>query len=33
MDGSISLHHKGTENDKTMFVHVTSVNVRFAMSQ
>jgi len=27
------LHHKGIENDKTKFFHVTVGNVKFAVSQ
>jgi len=27
------LHHKGIENDQTIFVHVTVGNVKFAVSQ
>jgi len=27
------LHHKGIENDRTMFFHVTAGNVKFAVSR
>jgi len=31
--GRCVLHHKGIENDQTIFFHVTAGNVKFAMSQ
>jgi len=31
--GRCLLHHKGIENDQTIFFHVTAGNVRFAVSQ
>jgi len=30
--GRCLLHHKGIENDQTIFFHVTARNVRFAVS-
>jgi len=31
--GRYLLHHKGIENDQTIFFHVTAVNVKFAVRQ
>jgi len=31
--GRCLLHHKGIENDQTIFAHVTAGNVKFAVSQ
>jgi len=31
--GRYFLHHKGIENDQTLFFHVTADNVKFAVSQ
>jgi len=31
--GRCLLHHKGIENDQTIFLHVTAGNVKFAVGQ
>jgi len=33
LPGRCLLHHKGSENEQTIFFHVTAGNVKFAVSQ